>query len=155
MATGLALFALLSCSADADTTELFHLRLGTNTAGDVFGDTWTALSDGDQLSVVLGPQLSWMVVVAARIENLPQDLQRVSFVCTVTDSTGNMLGEVHSVQRPVVPAPDDEHYLLNIFVVVPSRLSKSSEPGHVALTVQTDGFEGSVSAAVDLVGGER
>ena len=119
--------------------------VGVNLPGKTSPDAFTSLATGAEAPVVLGPQGSWMVVVAARTDGFAADVKTGTIEASLTADDGTLYGKLKFKKRPLVNGGDGYTYIMNIFLVVPSDVDATKSlpwEGHdatLAVTLTPDG----------------
>jgi len=97
-------------------------ELGTNAQGQVSSESFEAFVDGGQGDIVLGPQGAWMLVVAVRTDAVPTAVPRADVKASLTADDGTLFGKFHYKRRPVAHAADGWGYIMNLYLVVSSKV---------------------------------
>jgi hypothetical protein len=109
-----------------DTTVEAFFQLGVNVAGKTSPSEYTALSDGDSVPIVLGPQGAWMIVGAVHTNIFATDVVKVKVVASMADSEGSVYGKVTLKKKPLFSSIDGGKYLMNIWLVVSSKVDEET-----------------------------
>ena len=133
--------------------------VGINVPGKTSPDSFTALTGGANAPIVLGPQGSWMIVVAARTDGFDPTVKTGTIEASLTGDDGTLYGNLKFKKRPLIDGGDGFVYMMNIFLVVPSDADAGNTlawEGHdatldVALTPDGDGQRLQESVTVHLV----
>ncbi|HIA03114.1 MAG TPA: hypothetical protein EYN66_14615 [Myxococcales bacterium] len=110
---------------DVPVVEKFF-QVGVNVAGKTSSNDYTALMEGDDVPIELGPQGSWMIVGAVRTNHFAADISKVKVVAQITAADNTVYGKLTLKKKPLFPSTDGSKYMMNIWLVVSSKIDESS-----------------------------
>ena len=134
-----------------DAGAAVEMVLGTNPLGSTSADAFIERGGGAEAPIVFGPQGAWMLIIAARVSGVPDEVRTMDVDAALEDAeTGVRYGRVTLIRRPLIPASDGQRHLLNLYLVVPSDGAWEERGAVVRLDAAAGELRASATAHVVL-----
>jgi hypothetical protein len=125
-------------------------ELGSNPQGANTPSAFSALSEGDPLEIVYGPQGLWMVVLAFRTRGLVTAPLALEAEIRTASRT---LGALSLIEQPLFPGPEGWGYHYNFFLVVDDPTAAGQAATIAFSAVDASGARVDTTLGVTLAGG--
>jgi hypothetical protein len=140
-----------ACAADGLPHDQYGFRVGTNTFGIREFTAFFEAADGGEVEAVLGPQFSWMVVVAAATDGFACCAQDVTVhLKLVAVESGLVLGEITAKKRKMEDVGGGVRYLSDMLLVLGASSEWRDKEAVLAVELSTAGGGAAVQKTISF-----